>query len=75
MLWRTSPSATELEEVSLDWLRQLLHLPQDFEGVIYDTASIASLHALAAARETSIPNVRTQGLIGRSDIRPCRVYV
>ncbi len=75
MLWRTSPSATELEEVSLDWLRQLLHLPQDFEGVIYDTASIASLHALAAARETSIPNVRKLGLIGRSDIRPCRIYV
>ena len=48
MLWRTSPAATELEEVSLGWLRRLLGLPDSFEGVIYDTASISSLHALAA---------------------------
>src|SRR5215217_1419633 len=38
MLWRTSPASTELEEVSLGWLRQLIGLPADFEGVIYDTA-------------------------------------
>ena len=43
MLWRTSPAATELEEVTLGWLRQLLGLPDTFEGVIYDTASISSL--------------------------------
>src|SRR5262249_8551585 len=46
MLWRTSPAATELEEVSLGWLRDLMGLPSVFEGVIYDTASISSLHAL-----------------------------
>src|SRR3954447_18345876 len=40
MLWRTSPASTELETVSLDWLRQLIGLPAAFEGVIYDTASI-----------------------------------
>jgi len=34
MLWRTSPAATELETVTLDWLRQLLALPDSFEGVI-----------------------------------------
>src|SRR5688572_7127580 len=65
MLWRTSPAATELEEVSLGWLRQLLGLPADFEGVIYDTASISTLHALAAAREQAIPGVRSHGLAGR----------
>ena len=73
MLWRTSPAATELESVSLGWLRQLLGLPDVFEGVIYDTASIASLHALAAAREQLVPGVRRQGLSGR-DLPPYRVY-
>ena len=74
MLWRTSPAATELEEVTLGWLRQLLGLPEPFEGVIYDTASIASLHALAAARHHAVPDVRTRGLAGRVDIGICRVY-
>ena len=65
MLWRTSPSATELEEVTLDWLRQLMGLPEDFEGVIYDTASISTLCAIAAARE-AVPaiRVREEGLNG-----------
>ena len=58
MLWRTSPAATELEEVSLAWLRQLIGLPDAFEGVIYDTASISTLHALAAARELAVADVR-----------------
>jgi aromatic-L-amino-acid/L-tryptophan decarboxylase len=62
MLWRTSPSATELEEVTLRWLQRLIHLPDTFEGVIYDTASISTLHALAAARERAIPHVRQRGL-------------
>lgn len=64
MLWRTSPSATELEEVALTWLRKLIRLPDGFEGVIYDTASISTLHALAAARERYIPDARMQGLAG-----------
>ena len=74
MLWRTSPAATELEEVTLGWLRQLLALPESFEGVIYDTASIASLHALAAARHAALPDVRRQGLAGRDDVGRLRVY-
>ena len=74
MLWRTSPSATELEEVTLGWLRKLLGLPSNFEGVIYDTASIASLHALAAAREAEVPDVGRLGLAGRQDIASLRVY-
>ncbi len=64
MLWRTSPAATELEEVALNWLRDLMGLPAGFEGVIYDTASIATLHALAAAREAAVPGVREHGLAG-----------
>lgn len=74
MLWRTSPVATELEEVSLGWLRQLIGLPDGFEGVIYDTASVSSLHALAAAREAAVPGVRQHGLSGRPDIPRLRVY-
>ncbi|HYT67417.1 MAG TPA: pyridoxal-dependent decarboxylase [Vicinamibacterales bacterium] len=74
MLWRTSPAATELEEVSLGWLRKLVGLPADFEGVIYDTASVSTLHALAAAREAAVPGVRARGLAGRGDIYGVRVY-
>jgi aromatic-L-amino-acid/L-tryptophan decarboxylase len=74
MLWRTSPAATELEEVSLAWLRQLIGLPESFEGVIYDTASITTLHALTAAREVAVPGVRTLGLAGRDEVTGLRVY-
>ena len=74
MLWRTSPAATELEEVALGWLRQLLGLPDTFEGVIYDTASVATLHGLAAAREAKVPGVREAGLAGRAEVGPLRVY-
>jgi aromatic-L-amino-acid decarboxylase len=74
MLWRTSPAATELEEVTLAWLRQLLGLPDMFEGVIYDTASISTLHALAAARETAIAGVREHGLAGRRGLGQVAVY-
>ena len=69
MLWRTSPAATELEEVTLGWLRQLLGLPRDFGGVIYDTASISTLHALAAARHAAMPEARERGLHGTSHVR------
>jgi len=76
MLWRTSPAATELEEVTLAWLRKLIGLPDGFEGVIYDTASVSTLHALAAAREAAVPRVRAAGLGGRSDLenKGVRVY-
>jgi aromatic-L-amino-acid decarboxylase len=74
MLWRTSPAATELEEVALGWLRELLGLPASFEGVIYDTASVSTLHALAAARELAVPGVRAEGLAGRPTLPRVRVY-
>ncbi len=53
MLWRTGPAATELEERALDWLRQMLGLPEAFRGTIQDTASTSSLVAIAAAREAA----------------------
>jgi aromatic-L-amino-acid/L-tryptophan decarboxylase len=74
MLWRTSPAATELEAVTLRWLQRLIHLPDEFEGVIYDTASISTLHALAAARERAVPQVRERGMPGRSELGRFRVY-
>jgi aromatic-L-amino-acid decarboxylase len=75
MLWRTSPAATELEELALDWLRQMIGLPAGFEGVIYDGASVSTMHAIAAAREV-IPdlNARELGLSGRSDAPRLRLY-
>jgi aromatic-L-amino-acid decarboxylase len=51
MLWQTSPAAAELEEVVLDWLRQMIGLPEGFSGVIQDTASTATLCAFLSARE------------------------
>jgi aromatic-L-amino-acid decarboxylase len=74
MLWRTSPSATELEEVVLDWFRQMLGLPPEFAGVITDTASVSSLVALAAAREALHASIRVDGLAGRTDLPRLRMY-
>jgi aromatic-L-amino-acid/L-tryptophan decarboxylase len=51
ILWRTSPALQELEEVTLDWLRQLVGLPETFAGHIEDSASTGTLAALAAARD------------------------
>ncbi|MBK7980952.1 MAG: aminotransferase class I/II-fold pyridoxal phosphate-dependent enzyme [Ignavibacteriae bacterium] len=56
MIWKTSPASTELEEVVLDWFRQMLQLPKKFCGIIYDLASVSSMHAIAAAREQAKSN-------------------
>ena len=61
MLWKTSPAVTELEQVTLRWLRQWSGLPEDWFGLIYDTASVSSMHAIAAAREAADPESRTKG--------------
>jgi aromatic-L-amino-acid/L-tryptophan decarboxylase len=74
MLWRTSPSATELEEVATDWVRQLIGLPDVFRGIICDTASVATMLALAAAREQADLDVRQRGLAGRGDVPLLRIY-
>src|SRR3954454_82641 len=74
MTWRTSPAATELETVVLDWLRRWLQLPDEFSGVVYDTASIGSMHALAVAREEAASQIRQRGLSGRNDVPMFRIY-
>src|SRR4051794_20991627 len=61
MLWKSCPAATELEQVTLEWLRDWLGLPSGLFGIIYDTASISSMTAIAAAREAAFPEVRTEG--------------
>ena len=74
MLWKTCPSSTELEQVVMEWLRKLIGLPETFWGLSYDTASISTMHALAAAREM-VPglNARQNGL-GASGKR-LRIYI
>ncbi len=74
MLWRTSPAATELEEVVLDWLRQMIGLDDGMSGFIYDTASVSSMHAIAAAREGVEMRIREEGMSGRKDLPLLRVY-
>lgn len=59
--WKTSPAVAELEQVALGWLRQWMGLSDDYFGIIYDTASISSLHALACAREMADPDARVNG--------------
>lgn len=75
MLWKTSPAATELEQVATDWLRQMLGLGDGWFGITTDTASISSLLALAAAREAR-PElaIRERGMAGRTDLPRLRVY-
>ena len=74
MLWRTSPASTELEEVTLDWLRQMMGLDAGLSGFIYDTASVSSMHAIAAAREGVEMQIREDGMSGRRDLPLLRVY-
>ena len=74
MLWKTSPALTELEEVTLKWFRDLLGLPEDFWGIIYDTASVSSMHAIAAAREKLELDIRTKGMSGRKDLPRLILY-
>src|SRR6266478_611624 len=75
MLWKTSPAATELEEVVTDWLRQMLGLSDKWFGITTDTASISSMLALAAAREARPElQIRERGMAGRADLPRLRVY-
>jgi len=75
MFWRNAPSSTELEEVVVAWLRQMLGLPDTFDGMFTDTASISSLLSLVAARH-AVPGLdsREEGLAGRAGIGRLRMY-
>ena len=70
MLWQTSPAATELETRMIDWLRQLIGLPEGFSGVIQDSASGATLAALLTAREKVLGGAgNREGLAGQPALR------
>jgi len=72
--WQASPALTELEEVTTDWVRRMIGLPEDFQGVIQDTASSSTLVALIAARERASDFALARG--GMQTIgRPLVVYV
>lgn len=76
MVWQSCPAATELEEVVMDWVGQLLELPPKFRGVIQDTASTASLCALLCARERATGfGINARGPDGWSGQGALRVYV
>ncbi len=72
MSWATSPAATELEQVTMEWLRQMLGLPDGFTGVIQDTASTATLLALLSARERATNH--TAGVTGLAGSARLTVY-
>lgn len=61
MLWKASPAVTELEIVTLRWLLDWFGLPNDWFGMIHDTASTATMHAIAAARVAAAPETRDLG--------------
>ncbi len=73
MVWKTGPSLTELEIVTLRWLARELGLPDGMFGIINDTASVNTFHALVAAREALGLDIRRQGATGRN-LATLRVY-
>jgi aromatic-L-amino-acid/L-tryptophan decarboxylase len=64
--WKTSPAVAELEQRALDWLRQWIGVPEGWFGIVYDTASTSSMHAVVCARELIDPEARTAG--SRNDL-------
>ena len=72
MLWQTSPAATEMETHLVDWLRQAIGLPPEFQGVIQDSASSATLCALLTAREQATGWESNES--GLRDCPPLAVY-
>jgi len=75
MVWQTSPAATELEERVMEWLRLMLGLPEEFRGVIQDTASTATLCALLCAREMAAGfGINDKGFSSWPKRKAMRVY-
>ncbi len=72
--WQSGPALTELEEVVVDWVRQMLGLSEGWRGVIQDTASTSTLVALIAARERSSSFSLARGGL-QSESQPLVVYV
>jgi aromatic-L-amino-acid decarboxylase len=74
MLWKTSPAFTELEKAMMNWFRKMVRLPEKYWGIIYDTASTSSMHAIASAREQLNLGFREKGMAGRKDVPRLRMY-
>ncbi|MCK7523436.1 MAG: pyridoxal-dependent decarboxylase [Ignavibacteriales bacterium] len=74
MLWKTSPAFTELEKSMMNWFRQMVGLPENYWGIIYDTASTSSMHAIASAREQLDLGFREKGMAGRTDVPKLILY-
>jgi len=74
MLWKTSPAFTEHEKAMMNWFRQMVGLPENYWGIIYDTASTSSMHAIASAREQLNLGFREKGMAGRQDVPRLRMY-
>src|SRR5215213_9966318 len=73
LAWQSSPALTEVEEVVTGWLRQMVGLPEDWRGVIQDTASTSTLIALICARERTTAFSMTGGGL-QSEAQPLVVY-
>ncbi len=74
MLWKTSPAFTEHEKAMMNWFRQMVGLSENYWGIIYDTASTSSMHAIASAREQLNLEFREKGMSGRTDVPRLRMY-
>src|SRR5580704_2925004 len=71
--WQSAPALTEVEEVVVEWLRELTALPESWKGVIQDTASSACLVALLAARERATNYSEARGGL-QAESAPLTVY-
>jgi aromatic-L-amino-acid decarboxylase len=71
--WQSAPAVTEVEEVVLEWLRELTGLPESWRGVIQDTASTGCLVAMLAARERATDYSETRGGL-QAEAAPLTVY-
>ncbi len=74
MLWQSSPASNELEDVVINWFKEALNIPKDFWGIIYDTASISTTHALAAARENLLSYKIRQKGFAAAKVPPLTIY-
>ena len=72
MLWQTSPAATEIEEVMIQWLRSALGLPKHFSGTIHDAATTATLSAVLTMRELALDHKGLEK--GLFEQKPLRIY-
>ena len=75
MLWKSNPASTELEEVTINWFRQMIGLSEKFWGIIYDLASSSTMHAIVAARESLEEyEIREKGFGGLQNLPRLRLY-